>query len=91
MFNTNVNYPNHEEEVEIVKRTTSMYSGDIKPILTGADIIQLQEIFRFKRAGITEDGQVAGRFEATGVRPRFADRLLLAGVELPPRLFLEHR
>ena len=55
------------------------------------DVVQLQEIFRFKRAGITTDGRVAGTFEPTGVRPRFADRIRLAGIELPARLFLEPR
>ena len=58
---------------------------------TEGDTIQLQEIYRFKRAGITSDGQVAGQFEATGVRPRFAERLMLAGIDLPARLFLEQR
>ena len=56
---------------------------------TEGDIIQLQEIYRFKRVGITAEGRVAGQFEATGVRPRFADRLMLAGIDLPARLFLE--
>jgi MoxR-like ATPase len=46
MFNTIVDYPKREEEVEIVKRTTSMYNVEPKPVLTGADIIQLQEIVR---------------------------------------------
>jgi pilus assembly protein CpaF len=61
--------------------------------LTGmeGDVVQLQEIYRFRKAGITADGKVAGQFEATGVRPRFAERLQLAGVELPARLFLERR
>lgn len=61
--------------------------------LTGmeGDVVQLQEIYRFRKAGITADGKVSGHFEATGVRPRFADRLQLAGVELPARLFLERR
>lgn len=55
------------------------------------DMIQLQEIYRFKRLGITPEGRVAGHFEATGVRPRFAERLKLAGIELPAGLFLEQR
>ena len=56
---------------------------------TEGDIIQLQEIYRFQRVGITAEGRVAGQFEATGVRPRFADKLLLAGIDLPAKLFLE--
>jgi pilus assembly protein CpaF len=59
--------------------------------LTGmeGDVVQLQELFRFRKAGITGDGKVNGQFEATGVRPRFAERLQLASVELPVRLFME--
>jgi pilus assembly protein CpaF len=53
------------------------------------DVVQLQEIYRYRREGISLDGTVVGRFEATGVRPRFADRLQVAGIDLPARLFLE--
>ena len=55
------------------------------------DMVQLQEIFQFRRVGINSEGVVAGNFHATGVRPRFADRIKLAGIELPARLFLEQR
>jgi pilus assembly protein CpaF len=55
------------------------------------DIVQLQEIYRFRRVGIMNDGQVSGHFEPSGVRPRFADKIRLAGIELPARLFLEQR
>ena len=58
---------------------------------TEGDMIQLQEIYRFRRQGVSADGQVVGNFEATGVRPRFAERLMLAGIDLPSRLFLEQR
>jgi pilus assembly protein CpaF len=51
------------------------------------DVISAQEIFRFRRQGVSNDGIVVGRFEATGVRPGFTDRLRVAGVELPPSLF----
>jgi pilus assembly protein CpaF len=57
---------------------------------TEGDIIQLQEIFRYKKIGVSPEGEVIGRFEATGVRPRFAERLMLAGIDVPARLFLEH-
>ncbi|HYW33013.1 MAG TPA: CpaF family protein [Gemmatimonas sp.] len=58
---------------------------------TEGDIIQLQEVYRFKRLGVTAEGQVAGQFEATGVRPRFAERLKIAGIDLPAQLFMEQR
>ncbi len=51
------------------------------------EIVQLQEIFLFRKLGLTVGGRVSGEFEATGVRPRFADRLVLAGIEVPGRLF----
>ena len=53
------------------------------------EIITMQEIYRFRRRGISSDGKVVGQFEATGVRPTFVERLQLAGVELPPHLFAE--
>ena len=53
------------------------------------DIITMQEIYRFRRRGISAEGKVVGQFEATGVRPTFVERLQLAGVELPPHLFAE--
>jgi pilus assembly protein CpaF len=51
------------------------------------DVVTMQDIFRFERAGIDKDGRVLGRFAATGVRPRFAERLLSYGIELPALLF----
>jgi pilus assembly protein CpaF len=57
--------------------------------LTGmeGEIITMQELFRYHRRGIAADGTVIGGFESTGVRPTFADRLRLAGAELPADLF----
>ena len=55
------------------------------------DVVQLQEIYRYRRQGLSPEGQVVGQFEATGVRPRFSDRLKLAGIELPATLFMEQR
>jgi pilus assembly protein CpaF len=51
------------------------------------EIITTQEIYRFRRRGIQQDGRVVGTFEATGVRPLFSDRLRVAGVELPQMMF----
>ncbi len=51
------------------------------------DVISLQEIFRYRRQGIAEDGSVVGQFEASGVRPTFTDRLRIAGIELPLNLY----
>jgi pilus assembly protein CpaF len=52
------------------------------------DMVSLQEVFRFRRLGVSPEGRVLGNFESTGLRPRFIDRLKVAGIELPPGLFL---
>ena len=51
------------------------------------DIITLQDIFLFEKTGITESGRVVGRFRATGIRPKFYDRLKTCGITLQPQLF----
>jgi pilus assembly protein CpaF len=51
------------------------------------DSIAMHDIFTFDRSGIDENGKVRGTFRATGVRPRFAERLATAGARLRPALF----
>ena len=51
------------------------------------DMITLQDIFLFEKTGIVESGRVLGRFRATGIRPRFCERLKACGINLPPQLF----
>ena len=51
------------------------------------EIITMQEIFTFKQTGVGPDGSVQGHFCATGVRPKFTDRLRTHGVNLPDSLF----
>ncbi len=51
------------------------------------EVVTSQEIFRFHKRGIAQDGKVVGSFEPTGVRPRFTERLQVAGIELPTLLF----
>ena len=52
------------------------------------EAITMQEIFQFERKGVDKDGGVVGRFRATGIRPRFAERLKQYGMQLP-RVFFE--
>jgi pilus assembly protein CpaF len=52
-----------------------------------SDMIAMQDIFVFERKGIDESGKVRGAFHATGVRPKFADRLATGGIRLRPALF----
>jgi len=51
------------------------------------DMITMQEIFGFERKGLGPNGEVRGEFRATGIRPRFAERLAAAGVPLRAALF----
>ncbi len=53
--------------------------------LTGAfsDVISMQDLFVFEKQGIGEHGKVKGRFRATGIVPKFAERCKAAGIPLP--------
>ena len=55
------------------------------------DVITMQEIFRYRQTGVGSDGMVQGRFEATGIRPRFLDQVMAHGVSLSPDLFRPER
>jgi pilus assembly protein CpaF len=57
--------------------------------LTGmeGDVITMQDIFRFRQTGVNSDGQVEGKFEATGIRPRFIDQVMSHGITLSSDLF----
>src|SRR3954462_11582820 len=49
--------------------------------------ITLQDIFVFEKRGVSPEGKVLGRFAATGIRPKFYEKLLAAGIRLPPDIF----
>ncbi len=51
------------------------------------DVITMQEIYTFEQTGVAADGSVQGHFRATGIRPKFADRLRVFGVALRDDLF----
>jgi len=53
------------------------------------DIITMQEIFRFKRYGIDENGKVLGHFEPTGIRSHFSERFKYSGFELPNHIYTQ--
>ena len=52
------------------------------------ETITMQDIFVFKKEGKGENGEVLGRFMATGMRPKCAEQLLAAGVDLGQTNFL---
>ncbi len=51
------------------------------------DTVVMQDIYHYVQEGIDEQGRAIGRFEATGVRPTFMDRLEQAGIRLPASAF----
>jgi pilus assembly protein CpaF len=51
------------------------------------DLVTMQDIFVFEKTGLTENGRVTGRFRATGVRPKFYEKLQSAGVNIPASVF----
>ena len=55
---------------------------------TEGQVITLQDIFVYEKRGIGKDGKVLGSFRATGIRPKFVDRLEMAGIEVPDNLFI---
>jgi hypothetical protein len=48
----------------------------------------MQDIFVFERQGVGDGGAVLGHHKATGIRPKFADRLRAYGVDLASMLFV---
>jgi pilus assembly protein CpaF len=79
--------------VNVVVQVTRLTDGSRRVTsiseITGMeqDVIAMQEIFLFQQSGINEKGQVIGRFRATGVRPKCADRIAASGRPLPMDMF----
>ncbi|MDK3025221.1 CpaF family protein [Cupriavidus taiwanensis] len=75
--------------ITVIVQAARMTDGRRKIVsiqeITGmeGDIINMQEIFTFQRTGVDKDGTVRGNFRATGVYPKFAERLRVFGVGLP--------
>src|ERR1700734_1757673 len=51
------------------------------------EVISLQDLFLFERQGVSAEGRTVGTFVATGIRPKFSERLKESGFELPPGMF----
>jgi pilus assembly protein CpaF len=81
--------------VHLLVQTARLSDGSRRVIsvteITGmeGDIVTLQDIFVFEKRGLAEDGRVIGRFAATGIRPKFYEKFLAAGIRLKPNLFDE--
>jgi pilus assembly protein CpaF len=79
--------------IQLVVQQTRLSDGTRKVTsiseITGmeGDVITMQEIFLFEKAGVNKEGKVLGRFRATGVRPKCSERLRAAGILLPTEMF----
>ncbi|WP_454751611.1 CpaF family protein [Cupriavidus necator] len=79
--------------ITVIVQAARMTDGRRKIIsiseITGmeGDIINMQEIFTFQRTGVDKDGTVRGHFRATGVYPKFSERLRVFGVGLTDETF----
>lgn len=79
--------------LSVVIQAARMVDGSRKVIsvqeITGmeGDMITMQEIFLFEKTGMAPDGTVQGRFRATGIRPKFMQRLRSFGVNVREDLF----
>ncbi|HAH88018.1 MAG TPA: type II secretion system protein E, partial [Armatimonadetes bacterium] len=51
------------------------------------DTVVLQDIFKFDQKGVDANGKVIGKLVATGLRPKFMDKLTQQGISLPPDIF----
>ncbi len=79
--------------IQLVVQQTRLSDGTRKVTsiseITGmeGDVITMQEIFVFDKLGVTQEGAVLGRFRATGVRPKCAERLKASGIHLTADMF----
>jgi pilus assembly protein CpaF len=79
--------------INVVVQMSRLSDGTRKLVsvaeITGmeGEIVTMQEIFVFKKMGLGAQGEVLGEFVPTGVRPKFSERLLAAGIPLPSDLF----
>jgi pilus assembly protein CpaF len=94
-----LNLPHKASRQQIVSAITVIVQGNrmtdgqrkITSIqeITGmeGEVVTMQEIFGYRQTGVDPHGKVMGYFQATGIRPRFADKLLNQGIVLPDEMF----
>ena len=51
------------------------------------DVVSMQDVFLFEKQGVASDGHILGAFTATGIRPKFAEKLQASGINLPANYF----
>src|SRR5271156_4892076 len=79
--------------IDVVVQVSRHSDGTRKVIslaeITGmeGEVVTMQDIFVYRKRGIRENGEVLGEFIATGIRPKFAERLTVTGIQLPASMF----
>jgi pilus assembly protein CpaF len=53
------------------------------------DVVSMQDVFLFEKRGVGLNGKVLGKFHATGVMPRFAEKIKASGITISPSI-LDH-
>ncbi len=103
MLMTGINLPNNSmrfmmsSALDLIVQVSRLADGTRKITsiseVTGmeGDIITLQDIFVFQKKGIDPSGKVLGRFTATGIRPKFSEKMEIAGVKVPYDYFISER
>ena len=98
---SSLNLPEHAmrrqiaSAIDLVIQCSRLSDGTRKVVsiaeLTGmeGDIVTMQDIFVFEKQGIDVRGRVVGRFKATGVVPKFLEKLKTSGIAPSPNVF-EH-
>src|SRR5450432_1194395 len=79
--------------ISIIVQVSRLSDGTRKVVdiaeITGLEenIVSMHSVFAFVRKGIGPDGRVLGSFQPSGIRPKFLDRLRVAGILLPAEIF----
>jgi len=66
-----------QRKVTNIKEITGMES----------EVITMQDIFVYEQTGVSDKGVVQGHLKATGIRPKFIERLRVHGVQISDNLF----
>jgi pilus assembly protein CpaF len=94
-----LNIPDHAirrqiaSAIDVVVQISRHSDGTRKVVnlaeITGmeGEVVSMQDIFAFRKRGVRENGEVMGEFVATGIRPKFAEKLSVAGIHLPIAMF----
>ena len=79
--------------VNLIVQASRLQDGSRRMVsiteITGmeGEVISMQEVFRYERLGLGQDGKIIGRFNATGVRSHYSERFRQWGYNLPASIF----